>query len=103
MMPTTISKEAIMPGKYTDEEPPRTIRIEVPTNGKPKASGKSKSKAATGKLFQFKIILHESKPPIWRRIQVQDCTLDKLHEHIQTAMGWTNSHLHQFASDLGMF
>ncbi len=22
--------------------------------------------------------------------------LDKLHEHIQTAMGWTNSHLHQF-------
>ncbi len=22
--------------------------------------------------------------------------MDKLHEHIQTAMGWTNSHLHQF-------
>src|ERR1700747_2518317 len=35
-------------------------------------------------------------PPIWRRIQVQDCTLDKLHEHIQTAMGWTNSHLQHF-------
>jgi len=27
---------------------------------------------------------------------VKDCTLDKLHEHIQTAMGWTNSHLHHF-------
>jgi hypothetical protein len=27
---------------------------------------------------------------------VKDCALDKLHEHIQTAMGWTNSHLHQF-------
>jgi len=40
--------------------------------------------------------LLESKPPVWRRIQVQDCTLDKLHEQIQTAMGWTNSHLHQF-------
>jgi hypothetical protein len=25
-----------------------------------------------------------------------DCTLDTLHEHIQTAMGWSNSHLHQF-------
>ena len=37
-----------------------------------------------------------SSPPIWRRIQVEDCTLDKLHEHIQTAMGWTNSHLHHF-------
>lgn len=32
----------------------------------------------------------------WRRVQVQDCTLDKLHEHIQTAMGWTNSHLNRF-------
>jgi hypothetical protein len=27
---------------------------------------------------------------------VQDCTLDTLHEHIQTAMGWTNSHVHHF-------
>lgn len=51
---------------------------------------------AAERLFQFKITLLESKPPIWRRIQVKNCTLDKLHEHIQTAMGWTNSHLHQF-------
>lgn len=48
------------------------------------------------RLYQFKITLLESHPPIWRRIQVKDGTLDKLHEHIQTAMGWTNSHLHQF-------
>ena len=47
-------------------------------------------------VYQFRIILLESRPPIWRRIQVQDGTLDKLHEHIQTAMGWTNSHLHHF-------
>jgi hypothetical protein len=51
---------------------------------------------AKGTIFQFKITLNGSKPPIWRRIQVEDCTLDKFHEHIQTAMGWTNSHLHQF-------
>jgi hypothetical protein len=31
-----------------------------------------------------------------RRIQVKDCTLDKLHEHVQAAMGWTNSHQHHF-------
>jgi hypothetical protein len=55
--------------------------------------GKSK---ATQALYQFKITLLGSKPLIWRRIQVENCTLDKLHEHIQTAMGWTNSHLHQF-------
>jgi hypothetical protein len=55
-----------------------------------------KSKADANTIYQFKITLLGSKPPIWRRIQVADCTLDKLHEHIQTSMGWTNSHLHQF-------
>jgi len=48
------------------------------------------------RLYQFKITLLGFTPIIWRRIQVKTCTLDKLHEHIQTAMGWTNSHLHQF-------
>lgn len=51
---------------------------------------------ATERVYQFKITLKEVEPSIWRRIQTKDCTLDKLHEHIQTAMGWTNSHLHQF-------
>lgn len=54
---------------------------------------------ASERLYQFKITLLESQPPIWRRIQVKNCTLDKLHEHIQTAMGWTNSHLYQFEID----
>jgi len=47
-------------------------------------------------VFQFKVTLLETKPPIWRRLAVPDGTLDSLHEHIQCAMGWTNSHLHQF-------
>lgn len=70
---------------------------------RPKSPAKSKSakRARSAKpgpttVFQFKITLIGSEPPIWRRIQVEDCTLDKLHEHIQTAMGWTNSHLHDF-------
>ena len=45
---------------------------------------------AAGRLYQFKITLLDIHPAIWRRIQVKDCTLDRLHEHIQTAMGWTN-------------
>ena len=49
-----------------------------------------------GRVYQFRVTLLDARPPIWRRIQVKDCTLDKLHEHIQTAMGWTNSHLHHF-------
>lgn len=48
------------------------------------------------RLYQFKITLKGIWPPIWRRIQAKDCSLDRLHEHIQTAMGWTNSHVHQF-------
>ena len=48
-------------------------------------------------IYQLKIVLQGSKPPIWRRIQVKsDITLDVLHQIIQTAMGWTDSHLHQF-------
>ena len=58
--------------------------------------GKIRRIPASERLYQFKITLKDIEPPIWRRIQVKNCTLDKLHEHIQTAMGWTNSHLHQF-------
>ena len=51
---------------------------------------------ASERLYQFKIMLRGVEPPIWRRIQVKDCTLDRLHARIQTAMGWTDSHLHRF-------
>ena len=50
----------------------------------------------SSRLDQFKVTLRSIAPAIWRRIQVKDCTLDKLHERIQTAMGWTNSHLYHF-------
>lgn len=52
--------------------------------------------SAANQVLQFKITLLGVKPPVWRRILVKNGTLDRLHEHIQTAMGWTNSHLHQF-------
>ena len=48
-------------------------------------------------VYQLKVTLKGSKPPIWRRIQVPgDVTLYKLHKVLQVAMGWTDSHLHQF-------
>jgi hypothetical protein len=50
----------------------------------------------TDNIYQFKITLLDIEPPIWRRIQIQDCTLQKLRNHIQQAMGWTNSHHYQF-------
>ena len=63
---------------------------------RPKSATRSQKASSTGTVYQLKITLRESQPPIWRRIQVKDCTLDELHAHIQTVMGWTNSHLHQF-------
>ena len=48
-------------------------------------------------VFQLKITLNHIKPPIWRRVLVDsDIKLPDLHKIIQTVMGWTNSHLHQF-------
>lgn len=48
-------------------------------------------------FYRLKITLKYIGPPIWRRIEVPgDVTLDELHLILQAAMGWTNSHLHQF-------
>jgi Plasmid pRiA4b ORF-3-like protein len=62
----------------------------------PEPQSRAKPAETMGEVYQFKITLLETKPPVWRRIQVEDCILDEFHEHIQTAMGWTNSHLHHF-------
>jgi hypothetical protein len=47
-------------------------------------------------VYQLKVTLRDTKPPVWRRVQVADCTLGRLHDVIQTCMGWTNSHLNAF-------
>lgn len=48
-------------------------------------------------VFQMKVTLLDTKPPIWRRILVDgSSTLDVLHEVIQAAFGWWNCHLHDF-------
>jgi hypothetical protein len=48
------------------------------------------------RVYQLRITLRDISPPIWRRVQVTDCTLGNLHEVIQTVMGWKDCHLHQF-------
>ncbi len=51
-------------------------------------------------IYQLKITLRDSRPKIWRRFLVdEDVLLSDLHKIIQTVMGWTNSHLHQFIKD----
>ena len=48
-------------------------------------------------MYQIHIELLAFTPEIWRKIMVpSDILLADLHKVIQTTMGWTNSHLHQF-------
>jgi Plasmid pRiA4b ORF-3-like protein len=48
-------------------------------------------------VYAIKVTLLGTSPPVWRRILVpRDIKLGNLHRTLQTLMGWTNCHLHQF-------
>jgi hypothetical protein len=50
-------------------------------------------------IYQLKVTLKWSRPPIWRRLQIASTdNLEDLHIALQIVMGWTNSHLHEFTS-----
>ena len=42
----------------------------------------------TDAVFQIKMTLNGVDPPIWRRIQTTDCTLEELRALIHVTMGW---------------
>src|ERR1700758_1118629 len=47
--------------------------------------------------YQVRVDLDGAKPPIWRRLLLSsELMLDELHEVLQQAMGWTDTHLHEF-------
>jgi hypothetical protein len=48
-------------------------------------------------IYQIKVTLLGTKPPIWRRLLVpSSLTLAQLHDAVQTAMGWQGGHMHEF-------
>jgi len=58
---------------------------------------KSAKPSAPGSIYQLRVSVRETAPPIWRRILVRGTTnLEKLHRIIQDAMGWQNYHLWEF-------
>ena len=48
-------------------------------------------------IYQIKVTLNDTHPPVWRRILVPANTnLLKLHDILQIVMGWEDYHLHMF-------
>lgn len=49
-------------------------------------------------VLRIRVDLDQADPPIWRRLDVRsDLTLDVVHQILQAAFGWTDSHLHRFS------
>ena len=49
--------------------------------------------------WRLKVTLKGIDPPIWRTIELADCSLDNLHGVIQQAFGWEDAHLYSFHVD----
>lgn len=63
-----------------------------------------KRPAANVRLLQLRISLLDVVPLVWRSIVVPETiTLPALHDAIQAAMGWYDSHLHEFRTATGSY
>ncbi len=50
--------------------------------------------------YRVRVDLKGTKPPLWRRLELSsDLFLDEVHQGIQQAFGWTDSHLHSSVPD----
>jgi hypothetical protein len=65
---------------------------------------KRKKSGRPAPVYQIKVGLRGSKPPIWRRLEVPaDISLARLHTVIQIAFGWGDSHMHVYETPYGDF
>ena len=56
------------------------------------------------KNLSVKISVKGAKPPIWRRVLVEnDLTYSSLHEIIQRIFDWEDSHLHEFITPFNSY
>jgi len=59
----------------------------------------TKKSAVPPEIYQLKVTLLGTMPPIWRRLLVPaDLTLAQLHDVLQSAMGWQDCHMHEFSA-----
>jgi hypothetical protein len=49
-------------------------------------------------LLTVRVSINDTSPEVWRRLSVPgDLDLARVHDALQQAMGWTDSHLHRFS------
>jgi Plasmid pRiA4b ORF-3-like protein len=55
-------------------------------------------------IYRIRVDLDDAQPSIWRRLDLRsNLTLDLLHQVLQVAFGWTDSHLYRFSLGGGGF
>src|SRR6267143_112899 len=55
------------------------------------------AKTVAHPIYRLKVTLAGVQPPVWRRLRVPShINLKRLHQILQVAFRWTDSHLHQF-------
>ncbi|MCV7056495.1 plasmid pRiA4b ORF-3 family protein [Mycolicibacterium gilvum] len=55
-------------------------------------------------VYRVRVDIDDADPPIWRCIDFRsDLTLDVVHQVLQVAFDWTDSHLHRFSLGGGAF
>jgi hypothetical protein len=71
---------------------------------RPPAPSRRRPRRADTVTYRVRVDLDGSRPPLWRRLELaSDLFLDQVHEIMQVAFGWTDSHLHQFGSGPGRY
>jgi hypothetical protein len=69
----------------------------APTNKEDAMSPRKRAKPQPASVHQLKVTLLHLSPPVWRRLAIpSDMPLGALHYVLQLAMGWDDSHLHDF-------
>ena len=72
--------------------------------GRPAPASRRGPRRSEVVTFRIRVDLKGTRPPLWRRLELaSDLFLDQVHDVIQIAFGWTDSHLHGFWSGPGFY
>jgi Plasmid pRiA4b ORF-3-like protein len=85
----------------------RLLAFRMPLDGlleRPAPPSRRRPRRTDVVTYRVRVDLDGTKPPLWRRLELaSDLFLDQVHEIMQVAFGWTDSHLHQFGSGPGHY